>query len=102
MSSAIMQMSNQRVAANLLQLCVVLLVVGHNIAQDNNITFLPDVPLCIGEEVEMICFVVPPAGTSFSSDSALISLNWMCCAGLFSNGSVSDVLISDSPQSLAG
>ena len=100
----------------------------------------------------MICFVVPPAGTSFSSDSALISLNGSTpetpstfnnltslggvdtsrytadtagltintsrltisdyqatdgsvvfgCAGLFSNGSVSDVLISDSPQSLAG
>ena len=123
---------------------------------DSNITFLPDVPLCIGEEVEMICFVVPPAGTSFSSDSALISLNGSTpetpstfnnltslggvdtsrytadtagltintsrpgvrltiseyqatdgsvvfgCAGLFSNGSASDVLISDSPQSLAG
>ena len=104
----------------------------------------------------MICFVVPPAGTSFILDTASISLNGSTpilvgtfnavtsvggvdtsrytanttglnistsrpgvritisdyqatdesvvfgCAGVFSNGSSSDVLISDSPQSLAG
>ena len=104
----------------------------------------------------MVCYVVPPAGTSFVNDTALISLNGSTpellisfnndtsiggvdtsrytadttglsintsrpavritisdyqatdgsvvfgCAGLFSNGSASDVLISDSPQSLAG
>ena len=104
----------------------------------------------------MICYVVPPAGTSFIIDTALISLNGCTpellssfnndtsiggvdtsrytadsaglsintsrpavrvtisdyqatdgsvvfgCAGLFSNGSASDVLISSFPQSLAG
>ena len=104
----------------------------------------------------MICYVVPPAGSSFVLDNALISLNASTpftvgafnalssvggvdtsrytadttgltistsrpavrvtisdyqasdgsvvfgCAGLFPNGSASDVLISDSPQSLAG
>ena len=42
---------------------------------DSSITFLPDVPLCVGDTVEMICYVVHPAGTSFIIDSALISLD---------------------------
>ena len=104
----------------------------------------------------MICYVVPPVGTSFLIDTAPISLNGSTpvtlttfnalssvdgidtsrytadttglsintsrpgvrvtisdyqasdgsvvfgCAGLFSNASASDVLISDSPQPLAG
>ena len=45
------------------------------VSLDNSITFIPDVPLCIGEELQMICFVVPPAGTSFILDTASISLN---------------------------
>ena len=104
----------------------------------------------------MICFVVPPAGTSFVIDTPLISLDGSTpilvgsfnaatmigsidtsrytadtsglsistsrpgvritisdyqatdesvvfgCGGFFSNGSVSDILISGSPQALAG
>ena len=126
------------------------------VSLDNSITFIPDVPLCIGEKVEMICFVVPPAGTSFIFDTPLISLNGSTpflvgsfnaatsvggvntsrytadttglnistsrpgiritisdyqatdesvvfgCAGLFPDLSSSDILISGSPQSLAG
>ena len=45
------------------------------VSLDNSITFIPDVPLCIGEELQMICFVVPPAGTSFIVADALISLD---------------------------
>ena len=45
------------------------------VSLDNGITFTPDVPLCIGEELQMICFVVPPTGTSFILDTASISLN---------------------------
>ena len=45
------------------------------VSLDNSITFIPDVPLCIGEGLQMICFVVPPAGTSFVVDTALISLD---------------------------
>ena len=45
------------------------------VSLENSITFIPDVPLCIGEELQMICFVVPPAGTSFVVESASISLN---------------------------
>ena len=126
------------------------------VSLDNSITFIPDVPLCIGEELQMICFVVPPAGTSFIADSASISLNGSTpftvstfnaltsiggvdtsrytadttglsistsrpgvritisdyqatdgsvvfgCAGLLSGAVASEILISDSPQSLAG
>ena len=126
------------------------------VSLDNSITFIPDVPLCIGEELQMICFVVPPAGTSFVVEYALISLDGSTpftvdefnaltslggvntsrytadttglsistsrpgvritisdyqatdesvvfgCAGLLTNGSSSNVLISNSPQSLAG
>ena len=126
------------------------------VSLDNSITFIPDVPLCIGEELQIICFIVPPEGSSFAIGSASVSLNestpfrldefndvtsvggvntsrytadviglsnTTCrpgvritisdyqatdesvvfgCGGLFPNASVSDVLISDSPQSLAG
>ena len=45
------------------------------VSLDNSITFIPDVPLCIGEELQMICFVVPPADTSFVVEYALISID---------------------------
>ena len=126
------------------------------VSLDNGITFIPDVPLCIGEELQMICFVVPPAGTSFVAATAMISLDGSTtfsvvqfnalpslggldtsrytadttglsistsrpgvritisdyqatdgsvvfgCAGLLTDGNSSDVLISNSPQALAG
>ena len=38
-------------------------------------TFSPSTPLCVGDEVEMICFVVPPTAQQFDSSAALISFN---------------------------
>ena len=42
---------------------------------DNSITFLSDVPLCIGETVQMICFIVSPTAEPFNDTAALISFN---------------------------
>ena len=42
----------------------------------NTIAFSPNVPLCIGDQVVMICYVVPPPPeTSFSVDTAYVSFN---------------------------
>ena len=41
----------------------------------NNLTFSPSTPLCIGEEVNMTCFVVPPTSQPFIDSAALISFN---------------------------
>ena len=41
----------------------------------NTISFSPNEPLCIGEQVEMICYVVPPPSTSFVFDTAQVSFN---------------------------
>ena len=42
---------------------------------DNNLTFSPSTPLCIGETVQMVCYVVPPTAEPFLDTAALISFN---------------------------
>ena len=42
---------------------------------DNSLTFSPSTPLCVGDVVQMICFVVPPTATQFDDDAAAISFN---------------------------
>ena len=41
----------------------------------DSLTFSPSTPLCIGEEVQMTCFVVPPTAESFIASTALLSFN---------------------------
>ena len=41
----------------------------------NTISFSPNVPLCIGEQVVMICYVVPPPSTTFVFNTAQVSFN---------------------------
>ena len=50
----------------------------------NDLTFSPSTPLCIGEEVNMTCFVVPPTSQVFIDFAALISFNGSV-AGTISN-----------------
>ena len=38
-------------------------------------TFSPSTPLCVGDVVQMICFVVPPTAQLFDSSAAAISFN---------------------------
>ena len=42
---------------------------------NNSLSFLPDVPRCIGDQVEMICFVVPSGTDMFIDSTALISFD---------------------------
>ena len=41
----------------------------------NSISFSPAEPLCIGEEVQMVCYVVPPPPDTFAIPSAYVSFN---------------------------
>ena len=41
----------------------------------NSLTFSPSTPLCIGETVQMVCYVVPPTAQPFIDPAALISLD---------------------------
>ena len=41
----------------------------------DDITFSPSTPLCIGETVQMVCYVVPPTAQQFIDSVALISFN---------------------------
>ena len=41
----------------------------------NSITFSPNGPLCIGEQVEMICYIVPPPSTTFALTAAFVSFD---------------------------
>ena len=45
-------------------------------------TFSPSTPLCVGDVVEMICFVVPPTATQFDSSAAAIAFNSSDAANL--------------------
>ena len=41
----------------------------------NSISFSPNESLCIGEQVEMVCYIIPPPSTTFVLDTALVSFN---------------------------
>ena len=41
----------------------------------NSISFSPNEPLCIGEQIEMVCYIIPPPSTTFVLDTALVSFN---------------------------
>ena len=45
-------------------------------------TFSPSTPLCVGDVVEMICFVVPPPAEQFDFSVAEISFNGSDAANL--------------------
>ena len=49
---------------------------------DNNLTFSPSTPLCVGDVVQMICYVVPPTAQRFDSSAAEISFNGSTPANL--------------------
>ena len=52
----------------------------------NSISFSPNEPLCIGEQVEMICYVVPPPpDTTFITPTAFVSFNASSPAASFAN-----------------
>ena len=42
---------------------------------DNSLTFSPSTPLCVGDVVQMICYVVPPTSQQFDSSAPLIAFN---------------------------
>ena len=48
----------------------------------NNLTFSPSTPLCVGDVVQIICFVVPPTAQQFDSSAALVSFNGSTPANL--------------------
>ena len=49
---------------------------------DNSLTFSPSTLLCIGELVQLICYVVPPTAEQFTDSVALISFNDSVVASL--------------------
>ena len=42
---------------------------------DNSLTFSPSTPLCVGDVVQMICYVIPPTAQLFDSSTPLIAFN---------------------------
>ena len=42
---------------------------------DNSLTFSPSTPLCIGETVQLVCYVVSPTAQQFIDTAALMSFN---------------------------
>ena len=53
--------------------CIYILTIV--ICLDNSLTFSPSTPLCVGDVVQMICYVVPPTAQQFDSSAALIAFN---------------------------
>ena len=49
----------------------------------NFISFSPAEPLCIGEELQMVCYVVPPPADTFVIAFAYVSFNGSSPASLF-------------------
>ncbi|KAI6648852.1 hypothetical protein LOD99_6926 [Oopsacas minuta] len=47
-----------------------------------SITFSPNEPLCIGEQLEMICYIEPPPSESFGLSTAQVSFNGSTPANL--------------------
>ena len=71
----------------LLLLLIIILYLG------SSISFSPNVPLCIGEQVEMVCYVVPPPSTTpFVLDTAYVSFNGSDPPASFANINTNIVL----------
>ena len=71
----------------------------------NSLTFSPSTPLCVGDVVQMICFVVPPtAAEQFNSSAAVISFNSSAPATLnqINNNDVTGVNTSRYTADLSG
>ena len=50
-------------------MCIVIKCLG------NSLTFSPSTPLCVGETVQMVCYVVPPTAEPFLDPTAQISFD---------------------------
>ena len=74
------------------------------ICLDNSLTFSPSTPLCVGDVVQMICFVVPTTVEQFDSSAATISFNGSDAASLYdiNNNDVTGVDTSRYTADLAG
>ena len=48
----------------------------------NSLTFSPSTPLCIGETVQLVCYVVPPTAEQFLDPTALMSFDDSAVASL--------------------
>ena len=73
----------------LLLLIIIIIIILY---LDNSISFSPNEPLCIGEQVEMICYVVPPPPTTFVLDTAYVSFNGSDPPASFANINTNIVL----------
>ena len=63
----------------------------------NSLIFSPTTPLCIGEEVQMVCYVVPPTAEQFDSAAAAIAFNGSIPAG-FNAININDVTDVDTSR----